>query len=65
MKRKTNYFCTTCYKTYAEYWDGSKIVDKKGTMPVKGPLHTGKCDNTDQTNPLVKGKICGGELKVA
>ena len=64
----TNYFCNTCFKTFSEYRDGSRVnLDKRGIpYPKDHSVVTGKCDNTDQTNHLVEGKtVCGGELKVA
>ena len=66
--RHSNYFCNTCFKTFTEYWDGpNRYLDNKGSrrVPENHPLTTGKCDNTDQSNHLVKGRdVCGGELKV-
>ena len=63
--RSTNYFCTVCYKTYCEWWDGTNLCNKQGIpTPKDDPLTTGKCDNTDRTNPLVKGKVCGGEIEI-
>jgi hypothetical protein len=65
----TNYFCGTCYKTFTEFRDGTTTYlddKKKSNITIGHPLKTGKCDNTDQTNHLVKGRdICGGELTVA
>lgn len=63
----SNYFCEVCFKTYSEYWGIKQNYldqNKKNPVPKDHPLNTGICNNTDKTNPLIKGKICGGRLRV-
>ena len=49
MKVGTNYFCSKCFKTYTEYFDGVRFANAQGK-----PLTRiyGICD------------VCGGELVV-
>lgn len=62
---KTNYFCIGCYKTYTQYYNGSFLCDKNGNpTSADDPMTTGRCNNADQTNPLIQGAICNGVLKV-
>ena len=45
----TRYFCSNCFKTYMEYYDGKKFTNAEG-KPLTRVY--GKCDT------------CGGELVV-